>query len=72
MEAGETGVAVSTAEDCWWHVVEGALFLQRWQASNDEPAGHRLLTAADVQAKTGDRVRVRRGEVVDRVPAQKE
>ncbi len=58
-----TGLAVSTAEECWWYVVEGCLFLQRWDD------GYRLVSAQDIGAKTGDRVRFVRGDVLEYIRA---
>jgi hypothetical protein len=63
IKAGDTGVAVSTADECWWDVIEGAIFLQRWKD------GHRLVQAADIGAETGDRVRFVRGEVAEHIRA---
>jgi hypothetical protein len=40
-------------------VIEGCLFLHRWDG------GHRLVTAAEIGAKTGDRVRFVRGKITD-------
>ena len=61
VEAGSEGVAVTTADDCWWVVHEGAVFVQRWKDR------YRLVTADEIGAKTGDRVHFLCGEITEHI-----
>ena len=64
VRAGDNGACVCTADECWWHVTAGAVFLHRWAG------GFRCLTAADIGAADGDRVRLVKGEVAETLKAK--